>query len=106
MTTVVNHPVFPFHVIRRGKEMRLSFPNRVHQFVLIASTLLFSWLAMQAVHELGHVLHAWASGGTVTKVLLVPLEISRTDVSPNPHPQFVAWGGPIWGALLPACVWF
>ena len=83
-----------------------AISNRAHQFVLIASTLLFSWLAMQAVHELGHVLHAWASGGTVIKVLLDPLEISRTDVSPNPHPQFVAWGGPIWGALLPACVWF
>lgn len=80
--------------------------HRVHQFVLIASLLVFSWLAMQAVHELGHVLHAWASGGTVTRVLLDPLEISRTDVAPNPHPQFVAWGGPIWGALLPAAAWF
>lgn len=79
--------------------------NRAHQALLVASTLIFSWLAMQAVHESGHVLHALFSGGTVTKVLLHPLEISRTDVSPNPHPQFVAWGGPIWGAVLPVIAW-
>jgi hypothetical protein len=28
--------------------------ERQHQFVLIAATLVFSWLAMQAVHELGN----------------------------------------------------
>jgi hypothetical protein len=74
---------------------------RLSQIQLIVATLLFSWLAMQAVHEWGHMLHAWMSGGTVTAVLLHPLEISRTDVSPNPHPQFVAWGGPLWGCLIP-----
>ena len=61
----------------------------------------FSWLAMMAVHELGHVLHAKLSGGTVERVVLNPFEISRTDVSPNPHPQFVAWGGAIWGTTIP-----
>jgi len=59
---------------------------------------------MQAVHEFGHVLHAWTSGGSVTAVILHPLEISRTDVSPDPHPQFVAWGGPLWGCLIPLAI--
>ncbi len=63
------------------------------------------WLAMMATHELGHVLHAWASGGRVERVLLHPLAISRTDVAPNPHPQFVAWGGAIWGTLIPLGLW-
>jgi hypothetical protein len=62
--------------------------NRSYQFLLCTSTVAFSWLAMQAVHELGHIFHAWLSGGTVTAVILHPLEISRTDVSPDPHPQF------------------
>jgi hypothetical protein len=75
--------------------------NRPFQVLLIASTVVFSWLAMQAVHEAGHVLHAWLSGGQVTRVVLHPLEISLTDVSPNPHPQFVAWGGPVWGSIFP-----
>lgn len=68
---------------------------------LVVSTLALSWLLMQAVHEFGHVLHAWASGGTVVRVVLHPLAISRTDVTPNPHPQFVAWGGAVWGCLIP-----
>ncbi len=72
---------------------------------MIASTLSCSWLAMQVVHEFGHVLHAWSSGGTVALVVLLPLEISRTDISINPHPQFVAWGGPIWGSLIPLGIW-
>ena len=75
--------------------------NRFFQGLLIGSTLLFSWLAMQAVHELGHVLHAGLSGGTVVRVVLHPLDISRTDVDPNPRPLFVAWGGAVWGCALP-----
>ena len=64
-----------------------------------------SWLAMQIVHEFGHVMHALASGATVRKVVLSPLSISRTDPSPNPHPLFVVWGGPLWGCLLPLMCW-
>ena len=33
--------------------------------------------------------------------LLHPFTISRTDVSPNPHPLVVAWGGPLVGVGLP-----
>ena len=77
---------------------------RVHQLVFVVSLLALFWLAMMAVHEFGHVVHAWLSGGMVTKVVLHPLEISRTDVAPNPHREFVAWGGFVWGSLLPALV--
>ena len=63
---------------------------------------------MQAVHEAGHVTGAWLTGGSVTRVVLHPLAISRTDVSPNPHPLLVAWAGPMVGVVLPliaAGVW-
>ena len=76
--------------------------RRLASALLIALTCLFCWLAMMIVHECGHVLHAWMSGGGVVKVVLHPLSISRTDVEPNPHPHFVAWGGAIWGCGLPA----
>lgn len=72
--------------------------------VLLANALLF-WLLMMAVHELGHVLHAAATGGRVTHVELHPLAISRTDVQPNPKPLAVAWGGTLWGATIPLLVW-
>ena len=78
---------------------------RVQQVLLIAGTLALSWLLMMIVHELGHVLHAWLSGGTVAKVVLHPLAISRTDVTPNPRPLFVAWGGALWGSGLPVVAW-
>jgi hypothetical protein len=63
---------------------------------------------MMAVHELGHVMGAAMTGGTVQRCVLYPLTISRTDVSPNPRPVIVVWMGPIVGCVLPlvalACV--
>ncbi len=75
--------------------------TRIHQLLLIALTLLLAWLWMQIVHELGHCLGAWATGGTVSRVVLHPLAISRTDVAPNPRPLVVVWAGPLIGVLLP-----
>jgi hypothetical protein len=75
--------------------------KRFHQIVLIGSLLPLSWLAMMVVHEFGHVIGAWLTGGTVVKVVAHPLTISRTDISPNPHPLVVAWAGPVGGVLLP-----
>lgn len=57
-----------------------------------------------AVHELGHVMGALFTNGSVTKVVLHPLSISRTDVLPNPQPAIVVWLGPIVGALLPLLI--
>lgn len=56
---------------------------------------------MMAVHELGHVVGALVTGGSIERMVLYPLAISRTDVSPNPHPAIVVWLGPIVGAFLP-----
>jgi len=78
--------------------------TRAWQVLLIVSILGLSWLGMMAVHELGHVLNAWLSGGGVVRVVLHPLAISRTDVAPNPHPQFVAWGGAALGTLVPLAI--
>ena len=59
---------------------------------------------MMVIHELGHVLAAWISGGSVDRVVLHPLEFSRTDLASNPHPLFVAWGGAIGGTIIPLCL--
>jgi hypothetical protein len=73
--------------------------------VLIASTVLASWLGMQAVHECGHVLGALVSGGEVKQVVLHPLTISRTDLGLNPNPLLVVWAGPVFGVLFPFALW-
>ena len=79
--------------------------KQLHQKVLIISTILGSWLGMQAVHEAGHVLGAALSRGRVARVVLHPLTISRTDLSSNPHPLAVAWAGPLVGVLIPLVLW-
>ena len=71
----------------------------------VAVRLYVCWLAMLAVHESGHVLHALLSGGRVAAVDFPLLGFSRTDLAENPAPQFVAWGGPVWGCLLPIGIW-
>lgn len=77
--------------------------NRFYQLLLIVSFLGLCWLGMQAVHELGHVLAAWMSGGEVERVVLHPLTFSRTDLIPskNPHPLLVVMGGPLFGVIFP-----
>ncbi|MBI3823896.1 MAG: M50 family metallopeptidase [Planctomycetes bacterium] len=77
----------------------------LHQTVLIVSTLALSWFVMMVVHESGHVLGAWLTGGTVARVVLHPLTISRTDLSVNPRPLFVVWAGPLFGVIVPLLAW-
>jgi hypothetical protein len=72
----------------------------------LTATILLSWLLMQAVHELGHVLAAWLTGGRVVEVDLHPLRISRTIVDPNPHPVMVVWSGPLLGSFFPLLLWW
>ena len=76
-------------------------PNRFFQIILILSTLILSWLWMMIVHEFGHVVLAWLCGETISKVVLHPLAISRTDSTHNNHPLLVIWAGPALGSLIP-----
>jgi hypothetical protein len=79
--------------------------QRIQQIILIVSTVLGSWLGMQAAHELGHVVGAWLTGGQVARVVLYPLTISRTDFARNPSPLVVVWAGPVIGVVLPLALW-
>src|SRR3954470_2479273 len=60
-----------------------------------------TWLGMMAVHEAGHVLHARVSGGVVDRVHIPLLGFSQTFYAVNPKPAFVAWGGAVWGCVIP-----
>lgn len=78
--------------------------HRALQLLLIASTLVGSWLGFLLVHEFGHAAIAWATGGAIAQLRLHPLEISWSAFAPNPRPLWVAWGGPVLGSLLPTIV--
>jgi hypothetical protein len=75
--------------------------DRAFQVLLIVCFVAFSWLGFMVVHEFGHIVAGWASGASLSHVQLHPLQISWSAFSPNPHPQLVAWGGPILGSLVP-----
>ena len=96
----------PCHVAQERWTFRMSQSAPVHRAILIASFLPLCWLGMMAVHELGHVIGASGTGGTVAKVVLHPFAISRTDVDPNPEPLLVAWLGALVGVLFPVIGWF
>jgi hypothetical protein len=78
---------------------------RFPQFTLILCLVVTSWLAMQMFHEFGHIVGAWWTGGVVDLIVLRPWTISQTSLSYNPDPLFVAWAGPIGGALMPFLLW-
>jgi hypothetical protein len=73
--------------------------------LIIIATLIASWLGMQAIHELGHVLAARLTGARIVNVALHPLGISRTDVAENKSPLVVTWAGPTFGVLAPLVAW-
>jgi len=91
--------------MNQRSQIRSETVARTHQIVFSVSLLALCWLGMMAVHELGHVLGAFFTGGSVQAVVLHPLAISRTDVSPNPAPLIVVWSGPTMGVLLPLIIW-
>src|SRR6478752_7571770 len=59
------------------------------------------FLAMEAVHELGHMMNAWSVGANVVEVRFPLFGISQTIVDPDPDPRLVAWGGPTLGVAIP-----
>lgn len=71
---------------------------------LLTPVVLWMWLAMMLVHELCHVVGAWATGGVVTYVDVYPGRLSSTLVRPNPMPSVVVWSGILGGWLTPAAV--
>jgi hypothetical protein len=79
--------------------------KRRDQYVLIGAFTAFSWLAMQVLHEGGHVLGALISDGQVQKVVLHPFALSRTNIQPNPNPLLVVWAGPAFGTVFPLAVY-
>ena len=79
--------------------------SRIRQLLFCVSLLALGWYATMAIHEFGHVIGTIVTGGSIERVVLHPLAISRTDVMPNPHPGIVVWLGPVVGCLLPLVLW-
>lgn len=85
--------------------MNASSPAAVVALIAVA---IWMWLAMLLTHELGHVVAAMFSGGTIVVVELRPGLLPHTLVAPNPRPGVVLWSGILSGWIVPqmtAPVW-
>lgn len=75
--------------------------DKFWQVLWIGSTLFACWWGMLLVHESGHMLAALATGGKVAGWALKPWEITMVQLSANPSPLVVTWGGAVFGAGAP-----
>lgn len=71
-----------------------------HFLLLLAA----SWCVMTFIHESGHIVCGWASGGTLQQADVAPWHLPHSSFDPDPQPLVTLWGGPILGALVPLTV--
>jgi hypothetical protein len=69
------------------------------------ASILASWYAMMIVHELGHVLAAWATGSTIAGVFVPWVGFSQTEIIEYRRPIVVVSAGAIVGVALPLAAW-
>ena len=80
--------------------------SRRARTALLSLVLIYPfWLAMMAVHELGHVVGAITTGGRVLQVTIPLAGFSETIVHPNPWPRTEVWCGPALGGVIPVGLW-
>ena len=83
---------------------------------LLKSTLLLLWSfvfgynASTVLHELGHAIAYWITGGTVRRIIIHPFSWSYCiPGSVSEYPSFTTWGGVVFGTImglmLVALVW-
>lgn len=75
--------------------------GQVMACIALVPIVVWIWLAIMLFHEMGHVLAAWATGGSIVSLELRPGWLSHTLVQPNPQPSLVLWSGFIVGWLAP-----
>ena len=79
----------------------MNLKQQVSCLLFLAATIAWIWLAMLLTHELGHVLAAILTGGTITSIELRPGRLPHTLVNPNPRPSVVLWSGFLVGWIGP-----
>ena len=67
-------------------------------------SIIIAFNGMVLVHEFGHVVGLWVSGGAVDYVQVSPIDFGFTARARDPHPLFVTWAGPLLGSAFPVAI--
>ena len=59
---------------------------------------------MCVIHESGHLIGGWISGGDLLAFDLAPWRLPYSIFSPDPRPLVTLWCGPLLGVLVPILV--
>lgn len=79
--------------------------SSIRAALLLFGSFAFGYNAATALHELGHVLAAWMTGGRVQALHLHPFTTSYTNISPDPSPLLTHAAGVTLGPLAGlACI--
>ncbi len=70
-------------------------PPSIRGALLLLGSFAFGYNVATALHELGHVFAAWATGGTVQSLYLHPFTTSYTSIHPDPSPLLTHAAGVI-----------
>ena len=92
----------PVSIIHSKLQIRMAVISVVRLYAWLIPMAAFTWLSSMFVHEMGHVLSGWLSGGEFRYIDVYPFHFSTTILQPNPHPALVTWSGLLlgWGVPL------
>jgi len=93
-----------------GKSMENTNRRLLKSTLLLLWSLAFGYNASKTLHELGHAIAYWITGGTVEGIIIHPFSWSYCiPSSVSEYPNFTTWGGVVFGTImglmLVALVW-
>jgi len=82
--------------------------KRIVKLTLFSSgSFSFGWILGIVLHELGHAVAMWITGGIVNRITITPFSWSYTYYGSIPkYPQFTTWAGALLGSLFGLIVLF
>ncbi|MDX1926075.1 MAG: hypothetical protein SFV81_06135 [Pirellulaceae bacterium] len=86
-------------LITRDKQKAVLGMLRLYLWLI--PMVAFTWLSSMFLHEIGHILSGWLSGGEFRYIDVYPFHFSTTILQPNPYPALVTWSGLLLGWSLP-----
>lgn len=83
---------------------KLSVKHRRYKWLQWPVLLAISWVVMTQVHEWGHVIGGYLSGGQLIALDVWPWHLPLSIFEPDPQPLITLWSGLLLGIAVPFMV--